>query len=356
MSPRRLLTFDRAVQQWLNYLQDESGATPRTIDSYEKVLGYVRDVLGPDIDPLSINRDDLQDCLAAWRNVSSSTRATRISIMRSFFDWLEDTDHARKARDYENPARRLKRPRTSRPARRRLTRSDIEAMLAAAKRPDDQLVTMLLALTGIRRSELLGLRWRDVDLAERTLRVVKGKGGKGREVPLPEPLARLLRDRRARLAEHGNISSDHIVQGRAGGRMGDATPNHILARVAGLAGIDDAEHVGPHDLRRAYATIFQRANPGDLVRLQAVMGHADISTTRVYIADAEQRSIRTAADAAFGDFVAGDLPAFGALPELPAPSEDSRPDSSARMSTPDEATNSERSERGGGLVTPGEEA
>jgi integrase len=132
-------------------------------------------------------------------------------------------------------------------------------------------VIWLLAMTGIRRAELIGLRWRDVDLDLRVVRVVDGKGGKGREVPLPHPLARLLADHRPRCSEHGIGERDHFVccrryeysAGRLGKRlervepdrpMGHSTPEKILHRVAALVGIPDPEHVSPHDLRRAYAT------------------------------------------------------------------------------------------------------
>jgi integrase len=312
---KRNLTWSRAVARYLIESRVERGMTKRTLDSYEKVLGYWADGLTrsvgmtlEEIDPRDVEQDDLLDVLSTWTRLSNASLANRISVAHSFFDWL--------SRRYscEDVSARIKRPRKERPARRRLEQRDVEALIAAPISERDRLIVWLLAFTGIRRAELSALRWRDADLDERVLRIVRGKGGKGREVPIPPPLASLLRDVRAQLSEHGRAEPEHYLACRRrelqDGRvrvepslpMGDATPNKIIVRAARAAGISDAEHVGPHDLRRAYATAFQHANPGDLMRLQAAMGHADLSTTRLYVADAEQRSMRDAADRAFAVF------------------------------------------------------
>lgn len=315
MKGQRNLTWPRAVARYLTEARVERGMTQRSIASYETVLGYWAQGLTrstgltlEEIDPRDVEQDDLLDVLSGWTRLSNASLANRISVAHSFFDWLS------RRYDCDDPSSRIKRPRKERPARRRLTQTDVETMLAATASERDRLVVWILAFTGIRRLELVELRWRDADLDERVLRIVRGKGGKGREVPIPPLLATLLRDVRARLSEHGQAEDEHYLACRrrelpdgrhrleASKPLGESTPNKIVVRTARAAGLSDPEHVGPHDLRRWYATTFQLANPGDLMRLQAAMGHADLSTTRLYVADAEQASMRDAADRAFERF------------------------------------------------------
>jgi integrase/recombinase XerD len=329
---KTVLTFDRAVDRFLAYMQDQRGATKRTIDSYARVLGYTRDVLGREADPLGVDEDDLLDVLATWRSVSSSTRANRISVLRSFFSWLAQRY------DCENPAAGLERPRKEKRARRRLQSDDVARLLATARSDRDRLVVWLLAMTGMRRSELIGLRGSQVDTEHRVIRPY-GKGEKGREIPLPVPLAVFLADLRAKLSEHGQAQSEHYVACRrrefsdAGPGstrrraylypsqpMGHSTPEKILHRIARAARVDDAAHVSPHDLRRAYALIFLSANPHDIYRLQSVLGHADVGTTRIYLPDADFGKTQEAVDRIeFGaPLVTGDERREAASGEAPA--------------------------------------
>lgn len=310
---KTVLTYDRAVDRFLAYLQDQRGATRSTIDSYEHVLGYVRDILGADVDPLAIDEDDLLDVIATWRHLAPGTRRHRSSVIRSFFKWLSHRE------DVANPAARLELPRRRRRARRRLTEDEAQRIADACSTDKELVLVLVLALTGVRIDEFRRIRWRDLDLDERVLRVVEGKGLKGREVPVPVALREALRDVRARLAEHGDLRpSAYICPGPNGGLMGKSNAWHTLHRIARRAGVDE-EELGPHDLRRLYATVFLRANPGDLLRLQQLLGHADISTTRLYVTDAEQQSLRAATDHAFGDFVTRRKPLDHSTPETPAP-------------------------------------
>jgi integrase len=132
-------------------------------------------------------------------------------------------------------------------------------------------------------------------------------------VPIPRALVDILSDARARASEHGHADPNHYIcpsryeyqAGRRGIRqetvrpdkpMGQSTPEKALHRLARKAGIPDPDHVCPHDLRRAYAAIFLAANPGDIYRLQAILGHADISTTRIYLGDVHTLQARDAVD------------------------------------------------------------
>lgn len=299
MTRRRALTLGRLVDRYISQL-GAAGKAERTVDHYDRVLGYMLRGLGQhatELDPADISEDDLLDVLGKWRHLAPNTRANRRVVLGQFWSW------AAKRYDFDDPALELVRPKKNTGVRRRLSIDDVHRILRAPATDRDRFVVWMLAMTALRRAELISIRWRDVDTTQRVIRV-KGKGDKSREVPIPVPLAALLADTRARLSEHGHADPLHFVccrrysyqTGREGIRaerieptvpMGNTTPARILHRVAAAAGISDAEHVGPHDLRRAYALAFLTANPGDIYRLQAVLGHADISTTRIYLPAAD---------------------------------------------------------------------
>lgn len=364
--PRRVVTLARAVDRFIA-TEAANGKSDRTLRHYEAILGYLMDELGADADPFQITEDDLLDAFASWRRLASTTRANRRSVVGSFFAWL-----ARRY-DVDDPSLTLARPKKRPGVRPRLSPADLEALLIeAAKSPRDLVLVATLAMTGMRRAELLGLRWRDVDTDQRIVRVT-GKGGKAREIPIPHALARILGEHRARQAEHGHAAADHYVcprryeyqAGQTGIReartlpdepMGVTTPGKVLRRLAHQAGLDRVP--GPHDLRRAYATTFLVANPGDIYRLQAILGHDDIGTTRIYLASVELRDAREAVDRVEfvtpepGQIVTGREPAHRTDHEPPAPGGEERttglePAERSRDDASSAGGNQERS-----LVTP----
>lgn len=301
---RQLLTLAKAIDRFLVEFEDERGATPETLKTYRWVLEQMGQSLGWDRDPLTVTADDLLDVLGTWRRLSTSSRAGRISVMRTFYTWLAERYKC------HNPASELHRPKKQRPARKRLTKDDVYQLMRACENDRDKLIVYTLAMTGMRRSDLRNLRWRDVNLKDKSLIVRLGKGRKGREIQLPDELVRLYADVRGKLQEAGGFNPDYFVSPMTidhsvpGGRhaykvspmrmMGEAQAYKTLQRLAKKAGVPLP--CSPHDLRRFYAGEFLAANRADLFLLQAALGHAEIGTTRMYLPDADVPSVRAAVD------------------------------------------------------------
>lgn len=303
---RRITTFPKLIDRFITEFEIEHGATDSTTRTYRWTLERMVDALGVDTDPATVTRDDLIDVITTWRRLTASSRAGRISVMHTFWKWYSDRY------DAPDPAAKIKRPKKEKRARRRLTLDELAQLLSADLSERDKLVTWILAMTGMRRGDVLNMRWRDVDTDARVVRVPLGKGKKGREVPIPAELARLLAETRAKLEEHDEYQPGNYVCPRirdqdvpGAGRysrverdkaMGVTTPNRIVKRACALAGITEPERISPHDLRRSYALAFLTANPGDLYRLKEALGHADIGTTQLYLPDAERDRVRQAVD------------------------------------------------------------
>ena len=181
MTRTRILTLGRAVDQFRVFLALQKGASPKSIATYDEALGVMLDVLGADIDPSRLDEADALDVIARWAGRAPNTLRKNIYSLRRFGRWLE------RIHGTADPFARIEAPRRAIAARPRPTGEAVEQMLSVAE-GRDRLVIELLAYTGMRVSDLIGLRWSDVDLDARVAWIRRGKGNKGRGVPLPESL------------------------------------------------------------------------------------------------------------------------------------------------------------------------
>jgi integrase len=189
----------------------------------------------------------------------------------------------------ENPVAAIKPFRESPGRDRFLTAEEADALLTnSGKRVKPIILTMLH--TGGRVSEVLGLRWSDINLELGVLIFdqVNTKSGKQRELPLSPELAAMLRERtkvreiaearaRRKARAAGGPDPDRLVFPWDGKRAQRLTTAFTTARVA--AGLDDS--VTPHTCRHTFASWFM-INGGDLYRLQKYLGHSTIALTQRY--------------------------------------------------------------------------
>jgi integrase len=175
-----------------------------------------------------------------------------------------------------------------------LTRAEFIELLQATGHPSrrraglaerDRLVLLTLVTTGLRRSELIALDWRDLTIegSHPSLLVRAGKGGRPRRQPLPRQLVARLR----RLhSERNPDSSDPVFCGLEGARLQPTILAGIIARAASRAEL--SKHVTAHTLRHTAATWLREAT-GDARLVAEYLGHADLSTVSRYthVADAQ---------------------------------------------------------------------
>jgi len=237
-------------------------------------------------DPAGATYADLRSYLAARAEAGRASRtiARGRSALRTYFGFLVEEGHLS-----EDPTERLESPKLGRVLPDVLSYAEVEAILdTAASRSreensnTDRDVAMLETLygAGLRISELTGLRVRDLSLEEGLLSV-HGKGEKHRLVPLGGRAVRVLRRYlRGRRPELDRGQSEGAVflnaHGRPLSRMGAWK---IVRKHVRNAGID--RRVTPHTFRHSFATHLLEGG-ADLVAVQEMLGHADISTTQIY--------------------------------------------------------------------------
>jgi integrase/recombinase XerD len=255
--------------------------SPRTVDAYRRDLGQLRERLGKPL--ASASTDDLRTYVAGLRaeGLAPATIARRISAARSFFSHLVllGTRADNPAAEVEPPRRRPKLPRTLSP---REAERLIEAAAGTTPRAlRDAALVELLYGAGLRVSEAVGLGRAGVDLDERLVRCT-GKGNKERIVPVGRSAVEALR----RYLSRGRPYLDRrhrpeLFLNAQGGALTRAGAFLILRRLAEGAGLEPGR-VHPHLLRHSFATHLLEGG-ADLRSVQEMLGHADLSTTELYL-------------------------------------------------------------------------
>jgi integrase/recombinase XerD len=286
------------VEAYLTHLTSERRLAANSVESYARDLGLLAEFAAGRGRPIgSLTRTDLEgfvrDLMSEGRSPRSVARA--IACYRGFYRFLVIDGRAK-----ASPAGDLRPPRAWKTLPRYLAVEDVDLLLA---QPDvttsrglrDRALIELLYATGMRVSELIGLRPADVNLDASYL-TCTGKGNKQRIVPIGDEAAlwvrRYLRDARGALL--GKRGSPRLFVSARGGGPGLTRVGFwkILKGYARQAGLKSS--ISPHMLRHSFAThLLERG--ADLRAIQMMLGHADLSTTQIYTHVLERR-MRTVYD------------------------------------------------------------
>lgn len=272
------------LDPYIAFLRAERGLSSKTIDAYAEDLSvYFRDLQKAGISDIEdVTRDDILEHLArsSRRGLSPRSVARHLASLRSFHRFLLAEKMCRR-----DPTEQLDTPKFTRKLPHFLSLEEVEQLLAAPdlKTPQgarDRAMLEVLYATGLRVSELVGLSVNDVNL-EAGFVVAFGKGKKERVVPLGKTavsfLSAYLQGPRAFLLKGKSARALFVTHRQSGfTRMGFWK---LLRRYALLSGI--TRPLSPHKLRHSFAThLLERG--ADLRAVQAMLGHADLSTTQIY--------------------------------------------------------------------------
>jgi integrase/recombinase XerD len=284
---------DAASELFLDMMATERGASTNTLDAYRRDLDdYGAFLQARKRAPASATTEDIRAYLAALsrRQLASASIARRLSAVRQLHRFLY-AEGKRK----DDPAAVLEGPRRGRPLPKVLSVDEVSKLLAAAQSRADAptgtkrerlRATRLLCLlevlyaTGLRVSELVALP-AAAARTEGEVIAVRGKGGKERLVPLGEAARRAMK-RYLDLREDSMGAAARWLFPSFGG-SGHVTRQHVgreLKALAASVGIAPRK-LSPHVLRHAFASHLL-ANGADLRIVQALLGHADVSTTQIY--------------------------------------------------------------------------
>lgn len=251
--------------------KEVEGCSPRTIAYYESTI---RHMAGAVAKPFTqVESDDLRRYLADYEATRKAGKVTIDNIRRilsSFFSWLEDEDYIVKS-----PVRRIHRVKTATVAKEVLSDEDLETLRDSCTNARDLAIVDMLATTGMRIGELVGLDIADIDLQEREC-IVTGKGNKQRPVYFD---ARAKLHLQAYLDARTDSSPALFVSlDTSASRLSIGC---VEARLRDLGKATGVGRVHPHKFRRTLAThAIDKGMP--IEQVQKLLGHARIDTTMHY--------------------------------------------------------------------------
>jgi len=270
------------ADQFIHHLRIEKGLAKNTIESYSRDLTRYFDFLEKrPLPPLKASQIDIMDYVSSLAGaLSIRSIARNLSSLKVFYRFLVSDGKLK-----TNPARLISNPKLPRRLPGVLSSEEVERLLAA---PDtqthrglrDRAMLELLYASGLRVSELVGLKMVSINLEAGWVRTV-GKGSKERMVPMgskaQQSLKEYLADSRSSLLK--KRSSSHLFVTARAKPMSRQAFWKITKRCARLAGI--RKEISPHSLRHSFASHLLE-HGADLRSVQIMLGHADISTTQIY--------------------------------------------------------------------------
>ncbi len=279
------------IDTFIDALWLEEGLSANTLAAYRRDLSLYALWLSRQQPPRALDatqESDLHGYFAHRHAVSKASSANRrLTVFKRYFRWA-----LREGRIQADPTLKLLAARQALRVPKSLSETQVDALLAA---PDlatplglrDKAMLELLYASGLRVSELVGLKTFHLGLNEGVLRIM-GKGGKERLVPFGavarEHLETYLREARATILA-GRQTEDLFVTGRGQG-MSRVMFWMLVKKYAQQA--DIRVPLSPHTLRHAFATHLLN-HGADLRAVQMLLGHADISTTTIYTHVARER-------------------------------------------------------------------
>ena len=290
-SDKNSVPDQRLLARFLEMMSAERGAAKNSLDAYRRdLVVYLSYLHGKNQVVTEATTEDVRGFQQANDNdgLARTTLARRLSAVKQFHRFLQGEGLAK-----HNPAAIVAGPRAQKPLPKVLSESNMQALLdAAAARFGNgeekrqfralrlQCLLELLAATGLRVSELMGLKARAA-ISEEGMIFVKGKGGRERLVPLSERARGILKSYLIALRETRQEEPDWLFPSH--GAKGQLTRQHFALELKALsaeAGLDPSL-ISPHVLRHGFASKLL-AHGVDLRSVQQMLGHADISTTQIY--------------------------------------------------------------------------
>ena len=269
-----------AIDDFLNYCTFEKGLSNATIDAYRNDLKMLCLYLDKNISIQNITTKDLESHLKKEieNGKADTTIAHKLTTIQNFFSYLEKSGVIT-----ENIASSISRPKLKKRLPKTLSVEDLDLLLdISLDTPFDYRNKAMLELlygTGLRISELVELKVFDLDYTSCIIRIV-GKGRQERIIPIGEYsmyYVKLYLEKRGILLKNKN--NDYLFLNNRGEKISRQGFFKILKKILLEKGLNSC--VSPHTLRHSFAThLLSRG--ADLRSIQELLGHSDISTTKIY--------------------------------------------------------------------------
>lgn len=272
------------VRQYQRYLKLERGYSPNTIEAYMHDLQLLLDYLRrEEKDVLAVRLDDLEHFVATLSDagIGARSQARILSGVRSFYHFLQLDGYME-----DDPTELLESPKIGRHLPKVLSTAEVDLLedaidLSKWEGQRNKAIIEMLFSCGLRVSELVNLRFSDLYIDEKFVRVL-GKGSKERLVPISQKAIDELNYWFADRNQMTNIKpgeEDYVFLNRRGHHLTRTMILIMIKQYAKDAGIKKT--ISPHTLRHSFATALLEGG-ADLRAIQDMLGHESIATTEIY--------------------------------------------------------------------------
>lgn len=273
------------IEGFIHYLRYERGYSPCTLEAYATDLSqfveYVKAHREGRFDPVEIDRDTVRNWIVFLMDEKQSPRTVgrKLSSLKSYFKFLRKLGKIQ-----QDPARLVRAPKCDKPLPCFVKDSDMTALLDSDLFGEDfkgvrnRLIMELFYDTGVRRSELVGIRKQDVDYGAMVIKVT-GKRNKQRLIPFAERLKNLM-------VAYEKVRDNEVEQPsewffvRKDGKALTAEAVYELVHKY-LSAIPMLAKRSPHVLRHSFATSMLN-NGAELAAVKDLLGHSSLASTSVY--------------------------------------------------------------------------
>ena len=253
-SKHTLTSYNTDLTQFLNFLHTEYEISDVTEVSHQIIRFWISSMLDSGISSRSVNR--------------------KITTLKSFYKYLMQEDVVT-----ENPTQKIISPKNVKKLPVFVEKSKMDKLLSEIEFPDtfegerDKLIIDVFYMTGMRLSELLGIKKEDIDFSKSSIKVL-GKRNKERIIPLSINLL----DQLKKFSEKHKINSYFFVNFKRN-KLTSKNIYNIVNKYLGM--VSSLEKRSPHILRHTFATHMLN-NGADINAIKEILGHANLSATQVY--------------------------------------------------------------------------
>ncbi|HVS95926.1 MAG TPA: tyrosine-type recombinase/integrase [Puia sp.] len=277
--------MESTIPPFIDHLQFGKRYSAHTIRAYRDDLEafalYLRDSFGR-LGPEEVSPAMIRSWLASLKDAGLSSRSVnrKISSLRSYYKYQLKT-----AAVADSPLRAIIAPKTSKRLPAFVEQGDMAQLFAEVQFPDDwqgltdRLILAVLYQTGMRLSELVGLRERQADSATSTVKVL-GKGNKERVIPVSGALMTMVEEyKRSKRVELETPDTEFLLVSPKGKKL---YPKYVYRAVREyLLQVTTIDQKSPHVLRHTFATHLMNAG-AQLNTVKELLGHASLAATQVY--------------------------------------------------------------------------
>ena len=253
-SKHTLISYNTDLSQFINFLHNEYEISDVTEVSHQIIRSWISSMLDRGMSSRSVNR--------------------KITTLKSFYKYLMQEDVIS-----ENPTQKIISPKNAKKLPVFVEKSKMDELLSEIEFPDtfegerDKLIIDVFYMTGMRLSELLGIRKKDIDFSKSNIKVL-GKRNKERIIPLSVNLLNQLK----KFSEKHKINFYFFVN-YDGKKLSAKNIYNIVNKYLGM--VSSLEKKSPHILRHTFATHMLN-NGADINAIKEILGHANLSATQVY--------------------------------------------------------------------------